>query len=537
MGSVPCGSEVPEFSLDLMSKADLAELPVGPGQVIAGRYAVTGLLGKGGMGVVLSGKHLELGERVAIKFLHREHAGHADRFFREARAAARIRSEHVVRIFDVGRLQSGEPYIVMEYLKGEDLALRLIRKKKLSPQEVADTLLDACQALAEAHAAGIVHRDLKPANIFLARGPGGVDVVKLLDFGVAKVPEGGTITKTASVLGSPVYMSPEQMMGSKDVDARSDIWSLGIVLYELLTGDLPFIGDSLIHLGIMVREKPTPKARDAVPELPEAIDAVIAKCLGKERNERFADVGEFAEALLPFASPSAVHSTPRIRRVLDEAKRQGSTELASTIPPPSGEEEEYEKEIAKSLDSLATSKPTVKVSSTPQLALAESIAGVSSHVSPGSSVPTTQPSPIADGVPRKISPLRIAVVAVAAIAVIGIGVSLGSRGAANTTPSTPVSAVQTPAPPTPSSVATIPDPPPTLATASPTSAPATNSASAAPSATLARPAVKRDPRPSSTPSAAVSAAVVAPTTKPTANCNPPFTIDDHGVRHPKPECL
>lgn len=234
-----------------MPMIDFADLPVAVGQVIAGRYTVSAVLGRGGMGVVLAGRHVELGERVAIKFLNKEHAEHADRFFREARAAARIRSEHVVRIFDVGRLPSGEPYIVMEHLDGEDLADRLHRAGPLKPRAIADVLVNVCQALAEAHAAGIVHRDLKPANIFLARGPGGDDVPKLLDFGVARIvrayaadaPAGdaaathtatvaATLTGTITGLaGTPGYLPPEAFERAEPAPAF-DIWALTVVLYK-----------------------------------------------------------------------------------------------------------------------------------------------------------------------------------------------------------------------------------------------------------------------------------------------------------------
>jgi len=517
-----------------MAKADFTDLPVVPGQVIAGRYAVSGVLGKGGMGVVLAGKHLELGERVAIKFLHKEHAAHADRFFREARAAARIRSEHVVRIYDVGRLPTGEPYIVMEHLKGEDVAARLERKGKIEPQEVADMLLDVCQALAEAHAAGIVHRDLKPANIFLARGPGGGSLVKLLDFGIAKVPEGGSITRTASILGSPVYMSPEQLVASRDVDARSDIWSLGIILHELLTGVPPFEGDSLVHLAILVREKPTPKARDLCPEIPEALDDVISKCLSKDRSHRFSDVGEFAEALLPFASPGLVHSTPRIRRVLDEAKHHGKPELASTIPPPSGEEE-FDVEVAESLSvSRATGSPTMSLGKQ----LSASLVAVSSQISLSASTPITQPSPVpALAEPRKMSLLRVGIVAGAVVALGAVALTFRAGSSVEPKASAtaiPVSAPAAPPPP----VSSVPETP-SAGAAPPTSSDALPVSAPPPSATLTRPVVKKGTHPTHAPApmTSSSAVIAAPTTKPSANCNPPFIIDDKGMRRPKPECL
>ena len=321
------------------------QLPVPIGTIVAGRYKITGLLGQGGMGVVFAGLHIALGERVAIKFLLRDNAAHAARFFREARAAAKIRSEHVVRIIDVGRMKrdgsedegSGDPYIVMEHLEGEDLAGRLAREGTMSPTKVADILVDVCEALAEAHAAGIVHRDLKPANIFLAKAPDGEDLVKLLDFGIAKVPEADSLTKTMAVLGSPLYMSPEQLMGSRNVDARADLWSLGIIVYELLSGDMPFTGESLIHLGFLVREQPTPDIRHKRPDVPEGLRALIERCLAKERNDRLPDVGAFAALIAPFTSADASQQVTKIKRVLARAQEASDAALTETGEAISGE--------------------------------------------------------------------------------------------------------------------------------------------------------------------------------------------------------
>ncbi len=205
--------------------------PVVEGDVIAGKYRVDRAVGRGGMGIVVAASHLFLPQRVAIKLLlSTESPALVQRFLREARAVVRLKGEHVVRVFDVGELGSGIPHIVMEYLEGEDLSDVLRARGTLSVVDAADYVLQACLAMAEAHAAGIVHRDLKPANLFLTTTPGGATLIKVLDFGVSKeVPGstegvGGSLTQTREMLGSPIYMSPEQMRSSRSVDARSDVW-------------------------------------------------------------------------------------------------------------------------------------------------------------------------------------------------------------------------------------------------------------------------------------------------------------------------
>jgi serine/threonine-protein kinase len=457
------------------------------------------------MGVVLAGRHLELGERVAIKFLHREHAGEADRFFREARAAARIRSEHVVRVMDVGRLSSGEPYIVMEHLDGEDLASRLERVRRMSPAQVADALVDVCQALAEAHAVGIVHRDLKPANIFLARSASGDDVVKLLDFGIAKVPEAGSMTRTATMLGSPYYMSPEQLMASRDVDARADIWSLGIILFELLTGELPFEGESLIALGIAVRDDPTPLARARRPELPEALDEVIGRCLAKDRAQRFSDVGELALALAPFLSPGLEHLAPRVKRVLEESRKKQA--FASTIPPPSSEP------VLELVDE--------RLPATAVLSLRER--GSASLVALSSSAETRA---------RQRSKLALGMGLGTAVLALGGGIVAMSVGGSATSKGHGIVSVSA-APVL--SEATLP----AVFVRPPPEAPVASIVVVAPS-TASVPSSRPPPRAIAAPKVEARAQEAAlsagPSVKP-VNCNPPYTLDDRGVRHAKSECL
>ncbi|WP_437302083.1 serine/threonine-protein kinase [Sorangium sp. So ce388] len=297
---------------------DEADGLVREGQVLAGKYRVERVIGAGGMGVVVAATHLQLEERVAIKLLLPA-AAHsrtlAERFVREARAAVKVKSEHVARVTDVGTLESGTPYMVMEYLSGSDLADALRAGGPMPAQAAVEYVLQACEALAEAHAAGIVHRDLKPANLFLTRRADGSPCVKVLDFGISKVVTGGAdprITDTKAVMGSPLYMSPEQLKSSRDVDARTDIWSLGVILFELLAGEPPFDGATMPQLCVAIMQGvPRPLAAFRADVHP-ALEAVVLRCLEKTPERRFRDIGELAEALAPFAAGRARISIDRI---------------------------------------------------------------------------------------------------------------------------------------------------------------------------------------------------------------------------------
>ena len=280
-----------------------------PGSIVGNKYRIDGCLGEGGMGVVLSATHMELDAPVAIKVVREEYAGSADiveRVLFEARAVARMRSNHVVRVLDVARLPSGCPYIVMEQLQGVDLGLALWENGPFSVPQAIDFLLQACDGLAEAHGLGIVHRDLKPGNLFLATTPEGV-VLKVLDFGISK--EVGSplrsiarrprtsLTSSGDPVGSPYYMAPEQMRASPDIDARADIWSLGAILFELLTAQCPFEGDTLSEVCAKVLvEDPTPLSTLANGPAMD-LEPVIARCLAKDPKLRYQTVGEFAHAL------------------------------------------------------------------------------------------------------------------------------------------------------------------------------------------------------------------------------------------------
>jgi serine/threonine-protein kinase len=289
-------------------------LPVQPGQTIGGKYEVEWTIGAGGMGVVVAAVHKVLGQRVAIKFpvpaLRRASEGR-ERLIREARACAQLRSEYAVRLLDVGTLDDGSPYVVMEYLVGRTLAERLLEEAPLPRAEAIDSLVEACEALGEAHAKGIVHRDLKPSNLFETHRFDGSRVIKVLDFGIAKYRAHAgedALTVTREVMGSPAYMAPEQLRSTRDVDARADIWALGVTLRELLTGKLD----------------------DARVE-PPALERVVLKCLELDPARRYATVEDLAKALAPFGSNVAQGIASRLasstRTVAHSSRRRTTAVL------------------------------------------------------------------------------------------------------------------------------------------------------------------------------------------------------------------
>jgi len=284
------------------------------GDVIAGKYQVESMLGAGGMGVVVFARHLLLNQPVAMKFLHPNAAVRSDplqRFLREARAAAALRSEHVARVLDVGTLPSGDPFMVMEYLEGAPLS-RVIRTRAPLPiDEAVDFMLQACDAIGEAHSLGIIHRDLKPGNMHIVKRPNGTPLLKVLDFGISKIVDGEaaefeqTLTATNMIMGSPQYASPEQLRSSKNVDRRTDIWSLGVILYYMLTGRRPFEGDTMSSLCLAIAVERPPPIRSIRPEVPDALADVVMRCLEKDREQRMPDISTLAAALRPFAPASA----------------------------------------------------------------------------------------------------------------------------------------------------------------------------------------------------------------------------------------
>jgi eukaryotic-like serine/threonine-protein kinase len=311
-----------------------------PGEVLGGKYLIEARLAEGGMGVVLRAVHLDLDSLVAIKLLRPELTGNEDvvaRLLAEARIAASLRSKHVNRVLDVGRTGSGAPYLVLEYLEGCDLGGYLERRGPLGVTEAVDYVLQACEALAEAHAIGIVHRDLKPENLFLAEEADGGFVLKVLDFGISKAPAGRrggrALTKPFEVVGSPTYMSPEQVRGG-NVDARTDVWALGVVLHELCTGEIFFDDDSLAVTFKRIlnpKDMPAPLAgREESAKLHE----IVVRCLEREPEQRFQDMVELAQALAPLGSDSL--QATRVAKVAAAARARFIATGSPSQPPLGG---------------------------------------------------------------------------------------------------------------------------------------------------------------------------------------------------------
>ena len=302
------------------------DVPVKPGDMLAGKYHVERVLPPGGMGVVVVATHLELRATVCLKFMLRSVAtpDNVERFVREARVAAKLRGAHVCRVMDLARLPDGVPFIVMEMLEGVDLAGYLKRKKRMRPDDAASLIGQACEGLAEAHEAGIVHRDVKPGNLFVTKRRDGAPHLKVLDFGCSKAAFADLApTRTQAVFGTPAYMSPEQMRSTKKVDARTDVWALGAVLYELLCGRQAFTGESFSEVMASI-ERAAPAPLDGVPR---ELAAIVARCLRRDRARRYDHAGELGDALGKFVAAQApktivgVGNTPpaRTSRRMDKA--------------------------------------------------------------------------------------------------------------------------------------------------------------------------------------------------------------------------
>jgi serine/threonine-protein kinase len=313
--------------------------PLHSGDSFVSKYRIERELGAGNMGRVYLAEHLGLQQRVAIKLMRPagDPQAQATRFLREARICARLTSPHVAKVFDVGVSEHG-PFLVMEYLVGRDLAAVLEARGPLPVSDAVEYVVQACEALAEAHAAGIVHRDIKPANLFLT-SLGGVPCVKVLDFGISKMTAGDGIALTGEThaLGSPLYMSPEQIDNAKDVDMRADLWSLGVTLYELVAGTPPFVHEHIQDLLVAIVMRAPPPLSQFRADLPAGFEAVLLQCLEKDRTRRWPNAAAMAAALAPFAPPRAAVYIERIATLLGEQVAAArSTDLLPPEPPKTG---------------------------------------------------------------------------------------------------------------------------------------------------------------------------------------------------------
>jgi serine/threonine protein kinase len=299
-----------------------------PGQLVAGKYRIDRLLGEGGMAFVFQATLMAGAETVALKVMAPDFAKDAElvaRFDREAHAVARLDSPHVVRMFDVDRTESGLPFLVMEFLQGRDLEAELAERQRIPVPEAVDYVLQACAAMMTAHAAGIVHRDLKPANLYVTGGGGTPRIVKVLDFGISKMAGASKLTAAGAIMGTVLYMSPEQIRASKDVDERTDIWSLGVILFELLAGRAPFEGSSQEIAGAILKDVP-PDVRTFVT-VPEGVANAINAMLRRDLTSRTPSVRDVVRSLGPFATPGSVGA-----RVAEALAKPGAGPQQYTVP-------------------------------------------------------------------------------------------------------------------------------------------------------------------------------------------------------------
>lgn len=307
------------------------------GEVIAGKYRLDRVLGAGGMGMVFAATHMELDRLVAVKFVHAVYCQNPEviaRFVREARAVVKIESEHVAKVIDVGHTQSGAPYMVMEYLDGEDLS-DLLKTGPLSVSDAVDYVVQACAAMLEAHEMGIVHRDLKPANLFLTHRRDRSPLIKVLDFGISKLNDGDSsqaaLTNPSMLMGSPAYMSPEQLTNPREVDPRTDLWSLGVILFELLTGRPAFQAASLPLLMTAIMQQEPDNLLELRPDVPPGLADVVRRCLAKRVHERYQAVPELVNALLPYAPRRSHWSIERIAKSMGSSTLQTADITGPTI--------------------------------------------------------------------------------------------------------------------------------------------------------------------------------------------------------------
>jgi serine/threonine-protein kinase len=506
--------------------------PCPPGTLVGEKYEVTSRIGRGGMGVVVAAKHIELGHSVAIKMMHEEDAQHAisvRRFLREGRAAAALKSDYAVRIYDVGRLPSGVPYLVMEHLEGSDLSAYVKRKRQLPVAEAVEYIVQASYALSEAHASGLIHRDLKPHNLFLARLSDGRKRIKVLDFGLVKEATSSELTSTAqtpsapegTILGSPHFMSPEQIRDPGGVDLRTDIWSLGATFFQLLTGEPPFHALTIHLLLAKILSDPAPDVRTLRSDVPEGVARVIAKCLAREPKDRYSNVENLVRALNACGATTAIPTTRIVTPTggLTPLSAPSPVALGTTrgqslaaplpVPHPEGRSPtgppppiEQTKGFGPHLDSTKQGLGSVNAQIAPITLAPKTLAmPVATRAPTSASIDAVEPPPADPAQPRSLRGSHVVLAFVFAAIIGGVGyVALHRMAKHPTAASTPSSST---AVPSASDLALAP---------APSSASASGPASAsAPASALAH---ASEPASGSSPPASSSAASISVTTKP-----------------------
>ena len=423
----------PKNDVDPESDPALQGIPRVGDEILGGKYVVENVLGIGGMGVVCSAMHKQLKQRVAVKFLAAQMRSPelVDRFIREGQAAVRIKSEHIAPVLDVGVLENGTPYLMMEHLSGADLGDYLTERHRLPIEEGVDFVLQALDALAVAHSAGIVHRDLKPSNLFVTQRSDGSPLVKVLDFGISKITEAGpsptaTLTRPGMMLGSPRYMSPEQLRNASNVDNRADIWAMGVVLQELLSGQPPFDADTFTGLCTMIVSEPPTRLRALVPAAPLELEEIILKCLERKPDERYQNVAELAQALAPFAPEESRFIATRVAKILGHVPNKtppggySSAKLAVGASTPGSDPSSSKKQIDKT-QPLPSTTPDPRTSVPSPMATTDprnSAAPVSSPTDPNAAALAIS---TAEAMPPKSNAKTFAIVGVAVIALAAVG--------------------------------------------------------------------------------------------------------------------
>ena len=521
-----------------MSHAETEGVPH-EGEIIAGKYRVERILGIGGMGVVVAAQHIRLDEKVALKFLLSAALTNPEavaRFVREARAASKIKSEHVARVLGRRDARQRLPVHGDGVPAGDGpLGVPVQKHGALPFPQAVDYVLQACEALAEAHAIGIVHRDLKPANLFLhpAHATGEL-CVKVLDFGISKLTAPGadsvSMTRTTALMGSPLYMSPEQMVTSKGVDVRTDIWSLGVILFELVTARLPFDAQSVTELAIRIAMEPPTPLRSLRPDAPPGFEHLLARCLDKNRDQRFQTVADLAVALAEYAPPQSRLSVERVLGTLRRAGVAPAFQGGGT-----GD--------ARGSGVFAEGGPALGATRQP-------VNAAGPGIPPQTAASWGQTGSGAVPAPKSHTGLAIGIAVVVLAAVTGAGAMVVSRLHANA--ATAAAAPPTSAASAPSDTPAAAAPPSTGAAASPAASspaapPAASTAQASPDVTPTAPAAKTETHAARAPGAHApappAAAAPSPAAPPPAtakhppNCNPPYIINAAGEHQYKPECL